>query len=96
MESFAVEEYKINVSNALDVPAWSVSVSVYPGSVVSTRVEVDNEPEATRVANEVTDLCIAGTLSDSCTPPVTSPVVLGGGSVTGDPHFTGAHGVDAS
>jgi len=93
MESFAVEEYKINVSNALDVPAWSVSVSVHPGSVVAvTRVEVDNEPEATRVANEVTDLCIAGTLSDSCTPPVTSPVVLGGGSVTGDPHFTGAHG----
>ena len=89
-----MEEYKTSVSNALHVPASSVSVSVYPGSVVAvTRVEVDTESEATRVANEVIRQCDAGNqfFGDSCTTPVISAVVLGGGSVTGDPHFKGAH-----
>ena len=94
VEGFPSDEYIANVSAALGVPASSVGVSVSAGSVVATtRVDVDNDgTEAARIAAEVIAQCAGGSIGDSCTLPVIVADALGGGSVTGDPHFLGAHG----
>jgi len=77
------------------VPQSHIFVNVNPGSVVvTTRVESDTAAERTRVTNQVIIECNAANVDfgSLCTTPTTDAVVLGGGSVTGDPHFTGAHG----
>ena len=94
IEAFPTKAYIANVSSLLGVPASSVSVSVSAGSVVvTTRIGVDNNAtEAARIAERVPIECAFGNLGDSCTPPVAVADAIGGGSVTGDPHFRGAHG----